>query len=45
MIPFPADQNFVPYEFTDVYRGSNGESIAIDVWFINKNKSKGNLAF
>lgn len=40
LIPFLAAQNFVPYEFSDVYRGSNGESVAIDVVFINKRKYK-----
>ncbi len=45
LIPFLSDQDFLPYEFTDVYRGSNGESVAIDVWFINKNKFKGVYAF
>ena len=36
---------FLPYEFSDVYRGAAGESVSIDVWFINKNKSKERLAF
>ncbi len=40
LIPFLAAQNFLPYEFSDVYRGSNGESVAIDVVFINKRKYK-----
>jgi FkbM family methyltransferase len=40
LIAVLADQNFVPYEFTDVYRGSNGESVSIDVVFINKRKYK-----
>lgn len=45
LIPCLADQNCLPYEFTDVYGGANSESVAIDVWFINKNKFKGIYAF
>jgi FkbM family methyltransferase len=42
MVPFLAQQNFVPYEFTDVYRSHNGETASIDVVFINKNKFRHN---
>ncbi len=31
---------FVPFEFGDVFRNSEGETVAVDVWFINKNKAK-----
>lgn len=45
LMEFLAPQGFLPYEFTDVYRGDRGESIAIDVFFINKAISKERLLF
>jgi FkbM family methyltransferase len=43
LMEFLVPHGFLPYEFTDVYRGERGESIAIDVFFINREKSKEKL--
>lgn len=45
LIHFLAPQNFLPYEFSDVYRGANGATVSIDVWFINVAKSKEDYTF
>ena len=45
VIEFLTPHQFLPYEFSDVYRGPKGESIAIDVWFINMKKSRERLAY
>jgi FkbM family methyltransferase len=36
LIEFLAPHGFMPYEFADVFRSDKGETVAIDVWFINK---------
>lgn len=45
LMEFLTPFGFFPYEFSDVYRGDKGESITIDVWFINKNASNERLAY
>jgi FkbM family methyltransferase len=36
LIAFLMPLGFLPYEFADVFRSDKGETVAIDVWFINK---------
>jgi FkbM family methyltransferase len=40
LMAFLSPLGFQPYEFADVFRSENGETVAIDVWFINKAKAK-----
>jgi len=40
LMEFLGPYGFVPYEFGDIFRNDIGEAVAIDVWFINKNKAK-----
>lgn len=45
LMDFLSPFGFTPYEFGDVFRNENGEAVAIDVWFINKYKSKNPAMF
>lgn len=36
LMEFLSPLGFVPYEFGDVFRNDEGETIAIDAWFINR---------
>lgn len=40
LINFLSPLGFVPYEFGDVFRNDKQETVAIDVWFINKAKAQ-----
>lgn len=45
LIQYLAPRGFFPYEFADVYRGHHGETMSIDVWFINRAFAKNQHAF
>ncbi|MGL4637675.1 MAG: FkbM family methyltransferase [Beijerinckiaceae bacterium] len=40
LIAFLSPLGFYPYEFCDIFRDAKGEAVAVDVWFVNKAKSK-----
>jgi FkbM family methyltransferase len=40
LMAFLSPFGFQPYEFADVFRSESGETVAIDVWFINKAMAK-----
>jgi FkbM family methyltransferase len=39
LIQYLAPRGFQPYEFADVFRSETGETVAVDVWFINKERA------
>jgi FkbM family methyltransferase len=45
LIEFLKPHGFVPYEFGDTFRAPNGETVSIDVWFINKAKAQNQHMF
>jgi len=45
LMAFLSPLGFIPYEFGDVFRNDLGETIAVDIWFINKEKAIDKTAF